>query len=109
MVQFSCSNTHCSRLPKLYRPRQKCEKCAGETSNFKGGIMKRTLTAAALFVGLITSAIAAPPTWQGDMFVTAVSNAANCSAVNVSAGDFYRTILRPKGLTVDSGPADLIA
>jgi hypothetical protein len=71
--------------------------------------MKRTLTAAALFVGLITSAVAAPPTWQGDMFVTAVSNAANCSAVNVSVGDFYRTILRPKGLTVDSGPADLIA
>jgi hypothetical protein len=74
-----------------------------------GGIMKRALIAAALFAGLMTSAAAAPPTWQGDMFVTAVSNAANCTAVNVAVGDFYRTVLRPKSLTADSGPADLIA
>jgi hypothetical protein len=71
--------------------------------------MKRALIAAALFGGLMTSAAAAPPTWQGDMFVTAVSNAANCTAVNVAVGDFYRTILRPKGLAADSGTADQIA
>ena len=71
--------------------------------------MKRTLIAAALFAGLMTPAAAAPPTWQGDMFITAVSSLANCNAVNAAVGDFYRTILRPKGLAADSGPADLIA
>lgn len=74
-----------------------------------GGIMKRAFTVASLLAGLVVPAVAAPPTWQGDMFVTAVSNVANCNAVNTAVGDFYRTILRPKGLAVDSGTTDLIA
>lgn len=43
------------------------------------------------------------------MFIIAVSSVANCNAVNAMKGEFYRTILRPKGLAADSGPADLIA
>jgi hypothetical protein len=77
--------------------------------NQMGGTMKRTLIAAALFAGLITHAGAAPPTWQGDMFITAVNSLANCNAVNLVVGDFARTILRPRNLTGESGPIDLIA
>src|SRR6476620_2494132 len=84
-------------------------KIGGADIHLMGGIMKRAFIVASLLAGLVVPAAAAPPTWQGDMFVTAVSNAANCTAVNVSVGDVSRTKLRPKGLAADSGTADLIA
>ena len=73
--------------------------------------MKRTVLCGTFLAALSTPAFAAPPTWQGDMFViSAVSLVANaCNNVNVAVGDFYRTILRPKNLAVDSGTSDLIA
>jgi len=43
------------------------------------------------------------------MFITAVSSVANCNAVNLAVSDFARTILRPRNLTAESGPTDLIA
>jgi len=74
--------------------------------------MKRTFLCGAFLAALSTPAFAAPPTWQGDMFVTAITEASpgvSCKNVNVSVGDFYRTILRPKNLTAESGTSDLIA
>jgi hypothetical protein len=74
--------------------------------------MKRALISVALLAGLITPAAAAPPTWQGDMFITTISETSagvSCKAVNAAVGDFHRTVLRPKGLTGESGPTDLIA
>jgi hypothetical protein len=71
--------------------------------------MKRALIAAASLAYFASPASAAPPTWQGDTFITAVNSAANCKAVGLAVGDFARTILRPRNLTSESGASDLIA
>jgi hypothetical protein len=74
--------------------------------------MKRTLLCAAFITALSVPAFAVAPTWQGDMFVTVISEVSpgvSCKNVNVAVGDFYRTVLRPKNLTAESGTSDLIA
>jgi hypothetical protein len=74
--------------------------------------MKRTFLCATFLAAISSPAFAAPPTWQGDMFVTAITEVTpnvSCKNVNVAVGDFYRTIFRPRNLTAESGPSDLIA
>jgi len=71
--------------------------------------MKRTLAGAALFLFLAQPAHAIT-VWQGDMFVTSISEtvAGKCAAVNLQVGDFARGIFRPKGLPTN-GTSDLLS
>jgi hypothetical protein len=71
--------------------------------------MKRLLAEVAVLGCLVSPAYAAgPTTWQGDLFITAVNNAAKCSAVNMNVGDFARGVFRPKSVS-GNGPSDLLA
>jgi hypothetical protein len=72
--------------------------------------MKRALASAAL-LALFASPAAALTLWQGDVFVTAISETnpgTSCKKVNVAIGDFFRSVFRPKGLT-DNGNDDLLS
>ena len=72
--------------------------------------MKRVLASFAL-LALFASPAAALTLWQGDMFVTAISETnpgTSCKKVNVAVGDFFRSVFRPKGLT-DNGNNDLLS
>jgi hypothetical protein len=72
--------------------------------------MKRVLASAAL-LALFASPAAALTLWQGDVFVTAISETnpgISCKEVNVAVGDFVRSVFRPKGLT-DNGDHDLLS
>lgn len=72
--------------------------------------MKRAIASAAL-LALFASPAAALTLWQGDMFVTAISESnpgTSCKNVDVAVGDFVRAVFRPKGLQ-DNGNTDLLA
>ncbi len=72
--------------------------------------MKRVICFAAL-LALSASPAAALTLWQGDMFVTAVSETnpgASCKNVNVAVGDFFRAVFRPK-LLGGNGKNDLLS
>ncbi|HET7679940.1 MAG TPA: hypothetical protein VFK79_07370, partial [Xanthobacteraceae bacterium] len=76
----------------------------------RGDVMKRAFASATL-LALFASPAAALTLWQGDMFVTAISETnpgISCKAVNVAVGDFNRSVFRPKNLT-DNGPNDLLS
>lgn len=55
--------------------------------------MKYTLTGAAMLVSLASPAFA-QTAWQGDLFITQVSNPAKCAAVGIQEGGFARAVLR---------------
>ncbi len=69
--------------------------------------MKRTLIVAALLPCLASSA-SAMALWQGDLFITAVNNAAACKAVGLNVGDFARGVFRARGVS-DNGGTDLLS
>ena len=75
-----------------------------------GDVMKRVLASAAL-LALSASPAAALTLWQGDMFVTAVSETnpgTSCKKVDVAIGDFFRAVFRPKHLE-GNGNSDLLS
>ena len=75
-----------------------------------GDVMKRVLASAAL-LALSASPAAALTLWQGDMFVTAVSETnpgTSCKKVDVAVGDFFRAVFRPKHLA-GNGKNDLLS
>ena len=75
-----------------------------------GDVMKRVLASAAL-LALSASPAAALTLWQGDMFVTAVSETnpgTSCKKVDVAIGDFLRAVFRPKHLE-GNGNSDLLS
>src|SRR3954449_4039286 len=72
--------------------------------------MKRAFITAALFAGLVLPASAAT-TWQGDMFITAISESSpgmSCTAVGLGVGDFARAVFRPKNVP-GNGTSDFLA
>jgi hypothetical protein len=75
-----------------------------------GDFMKKAVfaAAAAAFACVTAPAHAATTVWQGDLFITAVSNTASCNAVNMTVGDFARGVFRPKSVA-GNGTADLLA
>jgi hypothetical protein len=73
--------------------------------------MKRTFVTAALVAWLVVPAGAATTTWQGDMFITAISETSpgvSCKAVGLGVGDFARGVFRPKSVA-GNGTSDLLA
>ena len=75
-----------------------------------GDIMKRVLASAAS-LALFASPAAALTLWQGDIFVTAISETTpgtSCKKVNVAVGDFFRAVFRPKHLG-GNGNSDLLS
>src|SRR5919106_6247157 len=75
------------------------------------GTMKRILVGTALLTCLAAPALAAPTLWQGDLFITAVNNAAACDAVGMEVADFARFHFRPKnnGSVEGNGRSDLLS
>ena len=72
--------------------------------------MKRVLASAAS-LALFASPAAALTLWQGDMFVTAISETnpgTSCKKVDVAVGDFFRAVYRPKHLG-GNGNNDLLS
>ena len=70
--------------------------------------MKRILVGTALLTCLAAPALGAPTLWQGDLFITAVNNAAACDAVSMQVADFARFNFRPKSVA-GNGQSDLLS
>jgi hypothetical protein len=73
--------------------------------------MKYTLIAAVLLTGIALPASAATTTWQGDLFIIAISETqpnVSCKAIGLGVGDFARGVFRPKSVA-GNGNSDLLA
>ena len=73
--------------------------------------MRRAFVTAAVFAGLVFPASAATTTWQGDLFITGITETSpgvSCKAVSLGVGDFARAVFRPKSVA-GNGTSDLLA